>query len=211
MIKRLVPALMALLACGCSLADPATPDPRTRAHGEDKFDRDSRAEYTVYGVMEHWAVERGALTGFGPAHHEVLIRTGPAFADGWVETSTKQADDGGLVLRFADNGNYYLLGFRDDDAPEPRGERNLQIYRNVNGTFMEVATADVVWPRGTQHTVRFEAQGPVLRAYLDGRLQASWTDLSPPLPAGGFGVRHYGADDAWTTRFDLFRWREVPR
>lgn len=208
-IKSLVPALAAVLACGCSLSTEASRN--TGERGEDKFDHDSRGEYQVYGKMEHWAVEGGTLIGFGPAQHEVLIRTGPSFADGWVETRTKHADDGGLVLRFADNGNYYLLGFRDDAAPEPRGQRNLQLYRNVNGVFHEVATENVVWPRGTEHTIRFQAEGPELRVYMDGAVRLAWRDPQAPLSAGGFGVRQYGADDAWTTRFNFLRWREMPR
>jgi hypothetical protein len=208
--RRISSVLVTLLACACSRGEIAEPQPAGEERGIDSFQAVLGDRYTRYGSQGQWTVGAGALTATGPAEHELLIRSGAAFADGWVETVSKQSDDGGLVLRFADSRNYYLLGFRDDAAPFPRGSRNIQLYRAVNDGFREVGTADVAWPRGAVRRVRFEAEGAVLRAYLDGELVASWTDPFP-LGTGGFGVRHYGMNATWATRFELFRWREILR
>lgn len=146
------------------------------------------------------------ISGEGYANQSVLIRDGAALGDGWVETATGHADDGGLVLRFQDNSNYYLLAIRDDAGPEPRGAGNLKVYRRDGGRFRELWSADVAWPRGERRTVRFEAEGSLLNVYLDGELIGSVVD-SAPLPAGGFGLRHHGGSQEWTTRFDAFRWQ----
>ena len=163
-------------------------------------------DYTAYsddGIA--WRLGDG-ISGEGYADQSVLVRSGATMGDGWVEASTSHADDGGLVLRFQDNANYYLLAIRDDAGPEPRGAENLAVYRRDGGVFRELWTADVAWPRGERRTVRFEAEGSLLNVYLDGELVGSVVD-SAPLPAGGFGLRHYGGSQEWTTRFDAFRWR----
>jgi hypothetical protein len=164
-------------------------------------------DYTAHsddGVA--WRLDNGRVAGEGYANQSVLIRNGATMGDGWVEAATAHADDGGLVLRFQDNVNYYLLAIRDDAGPEPRGAENLKVYRRDGGRFRELWSADVAWPRGERRTVRFEAEGSLLNVYLDGELIGSVVD-SAPLPAGGFGLRHHGVSQEWTTRFDAFRWR----
>jgi hypothetical protein len=220
-------ALLALPAClGWSLSEPrvamakSPPPPALfprgapAGRGEDTFDRNTLARYTGYtDGGEHWRVLGGSLVGTGPAVQSVLVRNGREMADGWVEAVSPRADDGGLVLRFASPRDYYLLAFRDDAAPPPRGEHNLALYHHVGTAYHELWHADVRWRRGTTHTVRFEARGPRLRAYFDGALAGEVTpspaanDPAPSEAPGGFGVRSYGADTGWVNKFAVFRWR----
>lgn len=175
--------------------------------GEDRFDSSSSlAAYTAHAdARGAWEVRGGELLGDGTAIQSVLVRDGVRFADGWVETRTEAVDDGGLVLRFQDNANYYLLAIRDDASPSPRGSENVKLYKRLGGRFIEMGHADVRWPRGEVHTVRLRAAGRRLTVCLDGRLLGG-VDDPDPLPAGGMGLRHYGGDDAWQSRFHELRW-----
>ena len=209
----LAAALLALAACKGS-TDP-DPDPALAA-GEDRFDTPSLTSYTPYTDGGYdWSIQGGALVGTGPGIQAVLIRNGTAMADGWVETVSSGADDGGLVLRFQDGTHYYLLAFRDDGAPFPRGGENLAVYHHVGSAYHQMWVEDLSWPRGTSHVIRFEAAGNLLRVYFDG-VQRVELGLSPvindPTPytgSGGVGVRYYGQDGSWITRFDNFRWNPV--
>jgi hypothetical protein len=144
----------------------------------------------------------------------VLIRAGVQMADGWVETVSKRADDGGLVLRFQDGAHYYLLAFRDTNSKFPFSldAQNLAVYHHVDSGYHEMWHHSVAWPRGTQHTLRFEAVGDRLRVYFDGAQQVELTpsplinDPAPYAGAGGAGVRYYGEDASWVAIFDTFRW-----
>jgi hypothetical protein len=134
----------------------------------------------------------------------VAIRKGVTMEDGWVETETDQAADGGLVLRFESEGNYYLLAIRDDSR---FGWANLEVYRAWDGEFQRLALpVDLPFPPGARKTIRFEARGNVLTAYLDGVLVLQVTDDT--YTSGGFGLRHDNTrgEKGITSRFDLLRW-----
>jgi len=198
-------ALLALASCKSSTGASGT-------HG-DSFAKNTLSSYTGYtDGGANWAIAGGRLVGTGPANQSVLIRTGEGFTDGWVEAVSSSADDGGLVLRFQDGLHYYLLAFRDDAAPDPRGTFNLALYHHIGFEYDQMWVGNVTWPRGTTHTVRFEAEGEVLRVYFDGVKQTEGVPapmVNAPQPyfgSGGIGVRHYGATAGWVSTFDEFRW-----
>jgi hypothetical protein len=58
-------------------------------------------------------------------------------------------------------------------------------------------------------TIRFQARAERLSVLVDGKLILAVYDRDPPLGAGRVGVRHYGADALWVTRFHHFRWHEL--
>jgi hypothetical protein len=191
-----------------AIAQPAAPKPLAR--GEDSFDDPSLGRYTAHTIKgSFWSVRAGVLTARGPAIQSVLIRDDVRFADGYVEAASNRADDGGLVLRFVDENNYYLLTFRDDQAPWPRDRQNLAVYRRIGDEFREMWNTDVDWRRGTVRTIRFQARAERLSVFVDGKLILAVYDRDPPLGAGRVGVRHYGADASWVTRFHAFRWQEL--
>jgi hypothetical protein len=155
-----------------------------------------------------WSIGPNSLQGNGLGLQSVLIRESTSIRDGWVETVIDSADDGGLVLRFSDNQNYYLLAIRDDQAPPPRSSDNLQIYRRRGKGqegFVSLWRADVTWPRGVSHHVRFAANAKTLSVYFDGRIIGTIVDTQH-LSGGGFGVRHYGSSAGWITRYHRLSW-----
>lgn len=189
----------------------------TGAEGsEDTFRRSSLDAYTAYTERgADWRIQDGSLIGRGPAIQSVLVRDGFRMRDGWVEAVSARADDGGLVLRFRGPEDYYLLTFRDDAAPSPRGRENLAVYHRVRGAYRQLWVRDVPWPRGAERTIRFEADDTVLRVHFAGEVVGELkparavNDPSPHFGPGGIGVRHYGADASWVTRFEAFRWRSA--
>ena len=205
--------LVALAAlAGCHPPAARWPHPSPPLLGEAAFNRwapERYDEYTLTGEV-YWLIREGELQGIGRADQGVLIRRGVELEDAFVQARTSRADDGGLVLRFVDEDSYYLLAFRDDQAPAPRGERNLAVYRRVKDAFHEIWTRDVEWTRGQPRTIGFSATGSQLSVYLDGERIGGVRDPYGALPAGRVGVRHYGAGPAWTTRIDAFGWGRAP-
>ena len=81
------------------------------------------------------------------------------------------------------------------------------MYRAWDGDFQRLAPpVDLPFPPGARKTIRFEARGNVLTAYLDGVLVLQATDDT--YTRGGFGLRHDNTrgEKGITSRFDLLRW-----
>jgi hypothetical protein len=171
---------------------------------QDTFSSNTLGSYTLYNTTGAWSVSGGFLRADTSARQSVAIRNGVTFTKGYVQTTVDSIRDGGLVLRFQGNGNYYLLAIRDDSL---FGYANLQIYKAVNGVFTDLSgQIDVNFPAGSEHDVAFQAQGNVLKAYYDGSVVATVTDNT--YSSGGVGLR---ADNTrgWnnvTSRFDSFLW-----
>jgi hypothetical protein len=206
-------------ACACALVSVlALASCKKSSTGSSGTSGDSFSSNTLSSYSSHtdgganWAIAGGQLIGTGPAIQSVLVRNGVSFTDGWVEAVSPGADDGGLVLRYVSGTNYYLLAFRDDGAPSPRGSMNLAVYHHINDEYDQMWVHDVSWPVGTTHTIRFEAAGGTLKVYFDGAQQVILSpspminDPAPYFGAGGIGIRHYGAEPTWVTTFDEFRW-----
>jgi hypothetical protein len=195
--------LLSVATAGCHLL------PAPRPSTEDTFAALPLSRYSAYSDKGYpWAVGPASLQGNGVGLQSVLIRKSVFLDDGWVETVIDSADDGGLVLRFSDNENYYLLAIRDDRAPFPRNIDNLQIYRRSGtgqGGFVSLWRTDVTWPRGIPHRIRFEAKRDQLMVYFDGHRLAEISDTQH-LHGRGIGVRHYGNSAAWITRYRRLSW-----
>lgn len=163
--------------------------------GSDTFDSGSLDPYTQFAdVPASWSIANGVLTATGAGQQSHLIRSGVLFTDGWVEAEMDRADEGGLVLRFRDQNNFYLLAIRDNGSL--LGQRTVEIFKRVNGEFTVLAFGvPLNWPRGQVRTVRFEAVGNSLRAYVNGALIHQVTDNSFT-QAGAVGVRYHDVPEA---------------
>lgn len=211
MSRRVLALLLLVAACKSTSGPSDSPEFKT-----DEFDSGALSSYTKYSDfgVDPWSVGGGALRGAGLTMQSVLIRKGESVQDGWVETAIDHADDGGLVLRFADNTNYLLLAIRDDssmggspfsgDFPS----KNLEIYQRTGpgqDGFRSLWQHDLVWPRGQQKIIRFEANGDTLKVLVDGGLIVA---LHAPIGhAGtGLGLRHQGTEPHWVNRYEWLRW-----
>jgi hypothetical protein len=176
--------------------------------GSDTFDSGSLNAYMQFAdAPASWSIANGVLTASGAGQQSHLIRTGVQFTDGWVEADMDYADEGGLALRFRDQGNLYLVTIHDNGSL--LSQRTLEMFKRVNGQFTTLAYGTPVnWPRGQVRTVRFEAVGNQLRAYVNGVLIHQVTDNSIT-QAGGVGMRFHDVAETPTTdvaRYLTFRW-----
>jgi hypothetical protein len=154
MIQRLIRTAVCALgftACDSSSTEPAPPPT------EDSFAPGALSNYSVHSDQGNpWSLGSNTLEGNGGALQSVLIRNATPMTNGWVETLADSVDDGGLVLRFSDNEHYYLLAVRDDKAPSPRGQDNLEIYRR---TAKEAGFVSLAYERDV--AARRETPGPL--------------------------------------------------
>lgn len=176
--------------------------------GEDLFDTNTLERYTQFAdVPASWSIAQGILTAQGLGEQSMLVRNEVLVRDGWVEAEMDRADEGGLVLRFQDRNNLYLLSIHDDGSL--LGHRNLELFRRSGGRWVLLAYGrDITWPRGVAKKIRFEAAGHRLRAYADGTLVVEVTDTAIQA-AGRVGMRYHDVPEAAGTdmaRYFAFRW-----
>lgn len=176
--------------------------------GEDPFDTNTLDRYTHHAdVGATWSISGGILAAQGRGEQSVLIRSDVLLQDGWVEAEMDRADEGGLVLRFQDEGNYYLLAVREDGSI--LGHRNLELFRRTNGQWHLLEYGrDITWSRGTVKRIRFEAVGNRLRGYADDTLVIDVAD-SGITGRGRVGMRYHDVPETPGTdmaRYHLLRW-----
>lgn len=184
--------------------------------GDDDFTTNTIADYTIYvdpsvSNAFEWFVADGMMHARGVAEQSVAI-SGPSFANGAVEADSNYGDDGGIVMRFVDNHNYFMLAMRDDSTATGLTFRNIEIYQRQFGTFYSIATyggKNIVWPRGTTRRVQLEMQGGKVRALVDGVPVDSATGITAT-GAGRIGLRHYASGNNWAVRYDRLGWRIYP-
>ena len=87
----------------------------------------------------------------------------------------------GLMARYVDDGNYYYVTVRSSNV--------VSLRKLVNGAIHVIAEAPMTVSRGTWYTLKLEAVGNSLRAYVNGRLVAQGTDNSHA--AGRYGLAMY--------------------
>jgi hypothetical protein len=203
-VRLYLSPILALALGGCSLFTGSGGGPEDTFNGSSSLDR-----YTIHNTPQAWFVDDGMLYADTAARQSVVIRKSAQIADGWVETATDLATDGGLVLRFQSSGNHYLLALRDDSQ---FFYANVEMYRAVGGQFVTIAgPVNIDWSPGTRRTVRFEAEGSALKGYVDGVQVLQATDLA--YITGGFGLRHDNTRQ-WpdvVSRFDVLRWGTIER
>lgn len=165
----------------------------------ERFEFNHSAEWLSYAdtaATWDWQTSDAQLVATGGSQ-SVLIRDELTYADCELEVTTTHQHDGGLVARFQNNSNYYLLAIRDDSGSS--ASANLQLYKRVNGTLTSITSVDLTFIRDTEHTVRLKVEGNRFRAFFDGVLKLDVTD-SAISAAGGVGVRSNGS----TQKFKRF-------
>jgi hypothetical protein len=161
----------------------------------DDFSTNTLASYTQHqdSGSPVWTISSGALSGasaFGL--QATLIRNGFSAANCSVECSSGQMNDAGIVLRYQDQNNFYLLALSDDSGANPTA--NMRLFKRVAGTFTQLGSSvNITFARNVD-TPRFRltASGTSLIAYFNGVAQISVTD-SAISAAGGIGARSSSA------------------
>jgi hypothetical protein len=171
----------------------------------DAFSTNTISSYTVHqdSGTPVWGITSGLMQGATALGlQSVLTRNGFSAADCSVECVSAQLPDGGLVLRYQDQNNFYLLALSDDSGANPT--QNLRLFKRVGGTFTQLGSpVDVTFTAGgSPHTFRLTISGNNLTAYMDGVSKITATD-SATTAAGAVGMR---ANSNGGNFYDTFNW-----
>lgn len=174
--------------------------------GVDDFNSDTRSLYVMYKADGDPvpSISGGVLTITASTSGEeaAYVRTDTSILDGYVESDIDYAPDSGLVGRFVDYLNYYLLTACDDSGSNPSS--NLRLFKRVSGTYTQLGSADITWPRGTQKTIRLQFSVSSIKALVDGVEVISVTDTGAT-GAGRIGVRANGSAGT-QNKYNALRW-----
>ncbi|HOV80320.1 MAG TPA: LamG domain-containing protein [Bacillota bacterium] len=160
---------------------------------QDTFDTDQLSQYTSGGnTPATWAVSGGVLMGTGGSQ-ATLIKNDLLLQDCDIVVNSDQAEQGGIIARYQDNNNYYLIRLGDDSSA--LASTNITLFKRVAGTFTQLAVADVAWSRGTSATIKFTLHGTRLEVYFNSIKVISITDTT--FTGGGVGLRKSTSDTAF--------------
>lgn len=153
----------------------------------DDFSSDTLANYTEFAnAAASWSISGGFLNGSG-GNQAILSPNGVSFANGTITGVFTAGADAGLVLRLADNNNYYLLVLMDSLSGDPGWHR---LYKRVGGSFTQIGLGYMAFTRGTPFTASFSAVGTALKVIAEGEEIISVTDSSHS--SGRCGIRVSG-------------------
>lgn len=158
-----------------------------RSYSQDGFDTNTLANYDqLADTATTWSIASSRLTAAAGGVQSVLTYFGYVAQDTYIDVVVSQARDAGLVLRFGDNNNYYLLTLNDSGASS--GANTVTFFKRVAGAFTSLGTFPVVWPTGTFRRIRFQAVGAQLSAFMEGVLIGVAYDTTFQQP-GRIGLR----------------------
>ena len=176
-------------------------------YSEDAFDTDTSSLYTLAGSgSPSFAISGGNCTITTPSGsaNATVTRNGTSIYNGFVETETDQATDSGIVFRFVDNNNHYLLGLSDDSGVS--STNNVVLYRKLSGSYTPIGTIlSISWARGVTKKFRLEGINSTLNVYVDGALAITVVDTAIA-SAGKIGMRGNYVSAGSTNRFGVLRW-----
>lgn len=108
-----------------------------------------------------------------------------------VNSNAGGNNDAGLLFRFTDANNYYILAIRNNNnTTVPK----MQILKKVGGVQTALGSASPSVAANTAYTYKIVVNGSSIQAYKDGVLQISVTDTS--LTNGKIGARVYATTKA---------------
>lgn len=174
--------------------------------GVDDFNSDTSSLYVMYkaGGNPVPSISGGVLTITASTGGEeaAYVRTGTSILDGYVESDIDYAPDSGLVGRFVDYSNYYLLTACDDSGSNPSD--NIRLFKRVSGVYTQLGSANITWSRGSQKTIRLQFSGSSIKGIVDGAEVISVTDTGISA-AGNIGVRANGTSGT-QNKYNELRW-----
>lgn len=167
----------------------------------DQFVEDSNSP----GVT--WVVGGGKLSASGSSGGAEARQTyrGFAVASGYVEADISQANNAGLIGRYVDGSNHYVLVLSDgsDDTSLPN---YASLYKFVGGAATLLDSWPLPsWPRGTARKIRMDFEGSAITVTYDGTYVGAVSDTA--FPSGFVGLRAWGQG---VCLFDSFACRRRP-
>lgn len=198
-----------LVSCADDSSSPVVA--QDRAPFEETF-RDSASLSGFLASTASWRVVGGSLVLREATSQAYLVRKDVSFADGWVEAEVDSIDDGGIAMRVQDSRNLILLALHDNSGPyNARLQSRIQLWTVKDGSYRNIDSAALDWPRGTKVTARLRVVGDTLEAWANGVRVCRKIDSTIRKP-GSVAVRHHGltSDPAHSgslvSRYLALRW-----
>lgn len=169
----------------------------------DGFDRDTSGFWESLGdVAGTWSFDtaNSRLTAnAGSAAESQYLLKDASTKDVDVSVELTQAVNAGILFRYQDLNNHYMLDIRDSTQT---ATDNIRLYKRVSGAYSQIAatTFTVTITRGSSNTVRLVASGTTITAYVNGAQVFSISDASYT-SAGKVGFRAYGTTSSYFTSF----------
>ncbi|MBD2843929.1 glycoside hydrolase family 9 protein [Paenibacillus sp. IB182496] len=140
-----------------------------------------------------WTVTDGVYAGQAGSGQSLAVAGDAGWTDYELEAkvnvtnNTNGNKDAGLVFRYADADNFYVLFLKNDD----RSGRKMELVKYVDGVKTTLDYANPSVAAETYYTYRIVADGDSLEVYQDDVLQLSATDSAHA--AGKIGARVYAS------------------
>ncbi|WP_168119557.1 glycoside hydrolase family 9 protein [Paenibacillus sp. HB172176] len=117
-------------------------------------------------------------------------------ADVNVTSNSSGNDDAGLVFRYVDSSNFYVMFIKNTDNTT---SRNMEIVKYVGGVKSTVAFTSASIAPDTSYHYKIVLDGDSIEAYLDGVLKLNTTDST--FSSGKIGARTYAHTRAYFDNF----------
>jgi hypothetical protein len=128
------------------------------------------------GYIRQANLEGVARAAIGPITDDQVIESRMQLEDFAIEGS--QDKWLGVMTRYTDENNYYFFSLRSS--------KSMSLRKLVNGQIVELDSAGFNLNVADWHTMKLEAIGNHIRAYIDGQLLMEAQDDSHPVGISGF-------------------------
>lgn len=161
----------------------------TQSMYSDTFGTDTHTSYTQTfgtggaGATWSWDVANSRVIASGGSRALLIYNTFTA-GDQDMLIDLLQAQNAGMVWRYANASNYYELVVKDS-----ANGNSYTLNKMASGTLTQLATASISFTTNTHHRARVTMLSGVITAYFDGTQILTYTDGSP-LSAGQWGLRN---------------------
>ncbi|RTE11494.1 DUF1080 domain-containing protein [Paenibacillus whitsoniae] len=144
-----------------------------------------------------WSVQSGQYSGQAGSSNSYSIAGDASWTDYTLEAKVNVTNningnkDAGLLVRYTDADNYYLLLLKNND----RSGRKMELIKSVAGVKTSLAFTNPSIAADTFYTYKIVLGGSHISVYQDGVLQFSVVDTS--LANGKIGARTYANTKAY--------------
>ncbi|SEU26255.1 family 16 glycoside hydrolase [Paenibacillus sp. NFR01] len=160
----------------------------------DDFEDNSFSDWTVSGGTWSLAADGSLTLTQSATSVEALAYAGNASWTNYTCSARLKllnaSGNAGLILRYADNNNYYM--FRLNDAND-----KAELYKKSAGTLTLVSSASVAVTANQWAEVKAAVSGGTITGSVNGAQLLQWTDPAP-IAAGKIGIRMHST----TARID---------
>jgi len=172
----------------------------------DSFNTDTRSSYTSVGdTLGTWVVSGGKMIATDGVQNKLLLN---GLFTNRISCKMTRADDAGLVLRYQDGNNYYVLVICDASSSSVN-PNSVILYKKVGGGYSLIGSRVAIsFVRGVENQFDFIAIGSRLIVKHNGAVVMQINDTSLPA-TGTAGLRNNASASPCIAEYTEFTWYAV--